>query len=80
MVLSLDNLSASDVASVISLWQWTAVYSGILRGVNPFDQPAVENSKKIMEMHVNSNKKSVEKFKNVVSNQNWSKLNFFDSL
>ncbi len=46
MVLTLDALCAEDVASVIALWQWAAVYGGILREVNPFDQPAVEGSKK----------------------------------
>jgi glucose-6-phosphate isomerase len=46
MVLTLDALCAEDVASAIALWQWAAVYGGLLREVNPFDQPAVEGSKK----------------------------------
>lgn len=46
MVLTLDGLGAEDVASAVALWQWVAVYGGLLRGVNPFDQPAVEGSKK----------------------------------
>lgn len=78
MILSLENLSYSDVTSMISLWQWTVVYSGILRGVNPFDQPAVENSKKIMQKLVSSEGSPVEKFRNTVSKQNWSKSNFLD--
>ncbi len=45
MVLTLDALSPEDVASAIALWQWAAVYGGLLREVNPFDQPAVEGSK-----------------------------------
>ena len=45
-VLTLDALCAEDVASAIALWQWAAVYGGLLREVNPFDQPAVEGSKK----------------------------------
>ena len=46
MVLTLDSLSVADVCGLIALWQWAAVYGGLLRGVNPFDQPAVEGSKK----------------------------------
>jgi glucose-6-phosphate isomerase len=45
MVLTLDALSAENVASAVALWQWAAVYGGLLREVNPFDQPAVEGSK-----------------------------------
>jgi glucose-6-phosphate isomerase len=45
MVLTLDSLSPEDVAAATALWQWAAVYGGVLRGVNPFDQPAVEGSK-----------------------------------
>ncbi len=36
-----------EIASLIAFWQLYAVYSSVLRGVNPFDQPQVENSKKI---------------------------------
>ncbi len=46
MVLTLERLSPEDVAAAIGLWQWVAVYSALLRGVNPFDQPAVEGSKR----------------------------------
>jgi glucose-6-phosphate isomerase len=45
MTLTLDGLGVGDVASAIALWQWAAVYGGLLREVNPFDQPAVEGSK-----------------------------------
>ncbi len=45
MVLTLDSLAAPEVCGLIALWQWAAVYGGLLRGVNPFDQPAVEGSK-----------------------------------
>ena len=44
-VLTLDSLAVADVCGLIALWQWAAVYGGLLRGVNPFDQPAVEGSK-----------------------------------
>ena len=79
MVLSLENLSCADVASMISLWQWTAVYSAILRGVNPFDQPAVENSKKIIQRLVDSKENSIKKFESIVTNENWSSSNFLDN-
>ena len=46
-VLTLGSLGAGEIASAIALWQWAAVYGGLLRGVNPFDQPAVEGSKQI---------------------------------
>lgn len=46
MVLTLERLSPEDVAAAIGLWQWVVVYSALLRGVNPFDQPAVEGSKR----------------------------------
>lgn len=37
----------ASVGRMIAFWQLFAVYSASLRGVNPFDQPQVENSKKI---------------------------------
>ncbi len=46
LVLTLDSLAVADVCRLIALWQWAAVYGGLLRGVNPFDQPAVEGSKR----------------------------------
>lgn len=45
-VLTLDSLGVGDVCRLIALWQWAAVYGGLLRGVDPFDQPAVEGSKR----------------------------------
>ena len=45
MALTLGSLAVTDVCGLIALWQWAAVYGGLLRGVNPFDQPAVEGSK-----------------------------------
>ncbi len=36
-----------EVGTLIAFWQLYAVYSSVLRGVNPFNQPQVENSKKI---------------------------------
>jgi glucose-6-phosphate isomerase len=46
MTLTLDILGSEDVTFAIALWQWVAVYGGLLRKVNPFDQPSVEGSKR----------------------------------
>ncbi|HLC26802.1 MAG TPA: hypothetical protein VJM80_08525 [bacterium] len=44
-VLTVDDLAAENIGKLIGLWQYTVVYSALLRGSNPFDQPAVEGSK-----------------------------------
>jgi glucose-6-phosphate isomerase len=44
---TISQRTAAEVGSLIAFWQLYAVYSSVLRGVNPFDQPQVENSKKI---------------------------------
>ncbi len=41
------KLSEKDLGWFIAFWQMFAVYSSLLRKVNPFDQPQVEASKKI---------------------------------
>lgn len=43
--MSLSSLSAKEAGSFIAFWQMYAVYSSLLRQVDPFDQPQVENSK-----------------------------------
>ncbi len=40
-------LDAAHLGEFIAFWQLYAVYSAVLRGVDPFDQPQVETSKKI---------------------------------
>jgi len=47
LTIELDSISTKSVAELISFWHLTAFYSSNLRGVNPFDQPAVEDSKNI---------------------------------
>lgn len=37
----------ANIGALIAFWQLYAVYSSVLRQVDPFDQPQVENSKKI---------------------------------
>ena len=43
--LSLGDLSAGEIGQYTAFWQLYAVYGSVLRKVNPFDQPQVENSK-----------------------------------
>jgi len=45
--IALSSLTASELGSFVAFWQLFAVYSSVLRAVNPFDQPQVENSKNI---------------------------------
>ncbi len=44
---SVNSLQPEEVGKVLAFWQLYAVYGSVLRGVNPFDQPQVENSKQI---------------------------------
>jgi glucose-6-phosphate isomerase len=43
----IEQLDEKHLGEYIAFWQMYAVYASVIRGVNPFDQPAVENSKKI---------------------------------
>ncbi|HMQ01943.1 MAG TPA: hypothetical protein PKD79_02645 [Candidatus Doudnabacteria bacterium] len=45
--MQLEEISEHHLGELIAFWQMFAVYSALLRGVNPFDQPQVEASKKI---------------------------------
>ncbi len=45
--LAVNSLQSKDLGAFMAFWQLYAVYSSVLRGVNPFDQPEVENSKAI---------------------------------
>jgi len=45
--LSVGGFSAPEIGSLLAFWQLFAVYSSVLRNVDPFDQPQVENSKNI---------------------------------
>jgi len=45
--LSIDQLNEEQLGEFVAFWQLYAVYSSLLRAVNPFDQPQVEASKKI---------------------------------
>ncbi|MEI6499279.1 MAG: hypothetical protein WCO23_04915 [bacterium] len=45
--ITLPEINAYNVGLLLGFWHLMAFYSCLLRGVNPFDQPAVENSKQI---------------------------------
>lgn len=45
--LSITGFTAEQMGELVAFWQLYAVYSSVLRDVNPFDQPQVENSKNI---------------------------------
>jgi glucose-6-phosphate isomerase len=45
--LTLAGFSAGEIGGLAAFWQLYAVYSSVLRDVDPFDQPQVENSKNI---------------------------------
>ncbi len=47
LALSLTILEPKEIGQFIAFWQTFAVYSSILRSVDPFDQPQVESSKLI---------------------------------
>lgn len=45
--LSISGFTAKEIGAFSAFWQLYAVYASVLRDVNPFDQPQVENSKQI---------------------------------
>jgi glucose-6-phosphate isomerase len=58
MVVSVDRINAFTMGEFMAFWQYVAVYSSMLRGVNPYDQPQVESSKEIsFDMRKNFKKK-----------------------
>lgn len=46
-VLTIPGYSEQAIGSLVGFWQLYAVYASLLRQVDPFDQPQVENSKNI---------------------------------
>jgi glucose-6-phosphate isomerase len=45
--MSISGFSAEEIGQVTAFWQLYAIYSSVLRQVDPFDQPQVESSKRI---------------------------------
>jgi glucose-6-phosphate isomerase len=52
MTLHLPTLSAYTLGQLIELYQRTTVYTGLLYGINPLDQPSVEKGKKLAIQHL----------------------------
>lgn len=46
-IQQISHRTASEMGELLAFWQLYAVYSSLLRNVDPFDQPQVESSKKI---------------------------------
>jgi glucose-6-phosphate isomerase len=47
VTLKVEVVNERSVGQLTAFWHLVAFYSSVLRGVNPFDQPAVERSKNI---------------------------------
>jgi glucose-6-phosphate isomerase len=47
VALHVGSMDATEIGAYAAFWQIYAVYSSLLRDVDPFDQPQVESSKKI---------------------------------
>ncbi|MCX6809453.1 MAG: hypothetical protein NTZ65_01740 [Candidatus Berkelbacteria bacterium] len=47
VTITIDEVNEKTVGQMVSFWHMVAFYSSVLRGVNAFDQPAVERSKNI---------------------------------
>ena len=52
MTLRLPALNAHALGQLIDLYQRTTVYTGLFYGINPLDQPAVEQGKKLAIQHL----------------------------
>lgn len=52
MTLHLPALNAYSLGQLIELYQRTTVYTGLLYGINPLDQPSVEKGKKLAIQHL----------------------------
>jgi len=47
VTIELEDITNQTVGELLSFWQLVAFYSALLRGVDPFNEPAVVNSKNI---------------------------------
>ena len=55
--IDFESINESEIGQLVGFWHLVAFYSSILRGVNPFDQPAVEDSKAITVEEIGKLKK-----------------------
>jgi glucose-6-phosphate isomerase len=58
LTLHLAQLTAGTLGQLIDLYQRVTVYAGILYGVNPLDQPAVESGKRLAVQYLQGAKSS----------------------
>ncbi len=56
VTIELDRICEQSIGELLSFWHLVAFYSALIRGVNPFDQPAVERSKDITLEEITSTK------------------------
>ncbi len=47
LIISVKKVTPESVGEYLALWQYIGVYSALLRGVNPYDQPDVEHAKEV---------------------------------
>ncbi len=47
IIISVKRVTPESAGEYLALWQYVGVYSALLRGVNPYDQPDVENAKEV---------------------------------
>ena len=57
MTLHLPTLNAYTLGQLIELYQRTTVYTGLLYGINPLDQPSVEKGKLLAIRHLKEMKR-----------------------
>ena len=55
IVLEVDSLKEFDLGYLIYFFERACAISGYLLGVNPFDQPGVEKTRRIMDLHCLAN-------------------------
>ena len=47
ITITIDKIDEKSIGEYIAFWQYTAMYSAMIREINPFNQPEVEMSKEI---------------------------------
>ena len=55
MTVSLPALDAHTLGQLIDLYQRATVYTGLLYGVNPLDEPAAERGKQLARRYLETN-------------------------
>ncbi len=58
LTIHLPRLTADVLGQLIDLYQRVTVYAGILYGINPLDQPAVESGKRLAVQYLQGAKQT----------------------